>query len=223
MTITLPEMVVLEGGRTWIGSSPNDKFANAGEPLGGWCEVAGPFEIGKFPVTVAEWQSFEPGRFEEVDGELPAHGISWDDAMSFIRWLSKESEDESWDLPSALEWEHAARAGTDSVFPDSDTLSPTEANFLFDESIQRIGPGSITKTGSYPGNEFGIYDLLGNVSEWTNEAGRLAGSHQIRGGAWDYLPRLLRCSWSDEISDTSERDNVGFRLARRPGITQKLG
>jgi len=221
MRVSLTEMVVLQGGRTWIGSSRNDKFSNAGEPPGGWCEVGGPFEMGKFPVTVAEWQSFEPGRFEGVDRELPAHGISWVDAMVFIKWLRNDTGDEDWDLPTAHEWEHAARAGSETVFPRGDTLSPGEANFLFDESIHRVGPGGMTKVEAYPPNAFGLHGLLGNVCEWTSEIGERAHCHQIRGGAWDYLPRLLRCSWSDEIPDTSERDNVGLRLVRRPGMTSK--
>lgn len=219
MTVLEMETATVPGGRTWIGASLDDKFANGGEQIGEWIDIGGPFEIGRHPVTIHEWREFEPGRFEELDGSLPAHGISWIDAVTFVGWLRRETGDQGWSLPSAHEWEHAARAGTATVFPGGNTLNPSDANFLYDEAIERVGSGRMTPVGSYPANAFGLYDMIGNVCEWTKEPGRRTGSHRIRGGAWDYLPRLLRCSWSDEIPDDSERDNVGFRLVRRSGNT----
>lgn len=215
------DTVPLPGGSTWIGTSQNDKFAHEAEPPGEWTAVEGGFAMARCPVTIREWSEFEPGRFEGLDDELPAHGISWNDAMTFVNWLRRETGDETWDFPTGPEWEHAARAGSSTVFPEGDTLGPAQANFLFDESIRKVGPGRIMPVGSYPPNAFGLCDMLGNVCEWTKDPGRRNGTHRIRGGAWDYLPRLLRCSWSDEIPDSSERDNVGFRLVHRTGMTPK--
>lgn len=223
MSLFIPEMVALSGGRTWIGSSPNDKFANAGDPPGSWEEGPDPFEMSRYPITVGEWQSFESDRFDGRAIDLPAHGISKIDADSFLAWLRNETGDNSWDLPSGIEWEHAARAGTNTVFPTGDTLGPDAANFLFDESIEKVGPGQLTPVSQFPPNAFGIHDLLGNVCEWCGDSGTTPDFYTIRGGAWDYLPRLLRCSWKDELHESSRRDNLGFRVVRRSGITPKPG
>lgn len=221
MSVPIPEMVSLVGGRTWVGSSPNDKFANAGEALGSWGQGPHAFEIARYPIAIEEWQAFQPERFSGFASDLPAHGISKVEADSYIAWIKNETGDESWDLPTGLEWEHAARAGTNTVFPRGDTLNPGTANFLFDESIEKVGPGSLTPVTHYPPNAFGISDLLGNVCEWTRDPGTMPQFFTIRGGAWDYLPRLLRCSWKDELHESSCRDNLGFRPVRRSGITQK--
>ncbi|MDF1824899.1 MAG: formylglycine-generating enzyme family protein [Verrucomicrobiales bacterium] len=219
MTVTLPEMTRLPGGKTWIGGSPDDKYANAGEPSGSWVRGPEAFEMSRFPVTVGDWHQYEANRFLSMDPKLPAHGISWNEAMGFVNWLRETSGEKGWDLPTELEWEHAARAGTNTVFPGGDVLETDDANFLFNESIERIGPGCLTPVDHFPPSSFGLFDLLGNVCEWTLGKGPRPGERKIRGGAWDYLPRLLRCSWSDSVVETSCRENIGFRLVRRPGIT----
>jgi formylglycine-generating enzyme required for sulfatase activity len=97
------------------------------------------------------------------------------------------------------------------------------ANFLYDESGKKIGRGSRTPTETYPPNAFGIEDMLGNVAEWTQNPWRpnyleipapeLTDLRVIRGGAWDYMPRLLRPSWRDFSLKNHRRDNLGFRIA----------
>ena len=90
--------------------------------------------------------------------------------------------------------------------------------------------GRRTLVGSYPANPFGLYDLHGNVCEWVADAWHpdyrdapadgctwnTPGNSQyrvIRGGAWDYLPRLLRSAWRDWRPADFRADNIGFRIA----------
>ena len=113
-----------------------------------------------------------------------------------------------------------------------DEITPADANFLYAEHGERIGPGVRTPVGRYAANAFGLCDLHGNVCEWVEDvwhagyAGAPADGaawvtdgdpdrRVIRGGAWDYLPRLLRSAWRDSLPATQRRDNVGFRIARR--------
>jgi formylglycine-generating enzyme required for sulfatase activity len=96
----------------------------------------------------------------------------------------------------------------------------------------KVGPGRRTPVGAYPPNAFGLHDMIGNVCEWTSDAWHPsfrgapaegqsweAGAESIelrviRGGAWDYLPRLLRTAWRDFLHQQTRRDNVGFRVVR---------
>ena len=146
--------------------------------------------------------------------------VSWEDAVAYCSWLSRETR-RACRLPTEAEWEYACRAGTRTPFPAGADLTPAHANFLYAENGERIGPGARTRVGTYPANAFGLHDLHGNVCEWVADAWRpgLADApadlsrRVIRGGGWDYLPRLLRSAWRDGLPLTTPRDNLGLRVA----------
>jgi len=118
----------------------------------------------------------------------------------------------------------------DPPFPCGDTITPSDANYYYDEQGNRVEPGCRTAVGSYPANAFGLYDMAGNVCEWVSdswhpmlerapvegeswESGRQSALRVLREGACDYLPRLLRNSWRDLLGQTIRRDNVGFHFS----------
>jgi formylglycine-generating enzyme required for sulfatase activity len=214
-----PPTIVVPGGDFFLGALLQDKFANATELPRRRVAVAS-FALGKYPVTNREWTGFAPGHQGEPD--LPVTNVSWREAQAYLAWLSIAT-DESWRIPTEIEWEYACRAGSETLFPQGDDLSPTDANFLYDESIERVGPGRLTPVGTYPPNAWGFHDLLGNVNEWTAspwtqshepDATIVPGSLTIRGGSWDGLPRLLRPSWRDGVEAGARCDHLGFRVAR---------
>lgn len=204
--------VDLPAGEFWMGENANDKFANDTERPRHRVAVAA-FRLAAFPVTVAEFRAFRPEHPDPGAPDWPVAFVSWRDAVAYADAHGAR-------LPTEAEWEYAARAGSTTPYPQGDTLAAADANHLYSERGERIGPGHRTPAGAYPPNAFGLHDLLGNVAEWCADPWRprydaapAPGRRVLRGGAWDYLPRLLRVSWRDSLEETARRDNVGFRLA----------
>lgn len=197
-----------------MGENPDDKFANDTERPRHTVSVR-PFELAREPVTVGEFRAFRPRHEPGIPDDWPVAMVSWDDAVEYCGWLG------ACRLPTEEEWEYAARAGSQSPYPWGDTIEPSLANYLYSEQGRRIGCGHRTPAGRFPPNSFGLHDMVGNVCEWVADSWRPTyGSPSdpdrrvLRGGAWDYLPRLLRVSWRDSLHHTSRSDNVGFRIAR---------
>jgi formylglycine-generating enzyme required for sulfatase activity len=154
--------------------------------------------------------------------------VNWHEAGAYCNWLTEQTGHE-YRLPSEAEWEYACRAGSTGPFAVGDEITPAQANFLYDESGIRIGIGRRSRVGRYAPNAFGLCDLHGNVSEWTADSWHAGypGAPEdgrawiepadprrvVRGGAWDYLPRLLRSAWRDRRPVDHRADNIGFRVA----------
>ena len=161
--------------------------------------------------------SLRPRRI--VRHALPVVCVSWHDAMCYVSWLSAQTR-KPFRLLTEAEWEYACRAGSTTIFSVGDTLEPEHANYFYDEHGFKVGPGHRTPPGSNPPNAFGLEDMHGNVCEWVADAWRANYSAEpdeahrvIRGGAWDYMPRLLRSAWRDFAAADTKRDNLGFRIA----------
>lgn len=211
-----PELVALPGGVYWMGGVRDDKFVTDVERPRHRVTIAEGVRLGRFPVTEAEYL----GNGKKV----PVVGIAWQEALDFAEWVGAQVGGEG-RLPTEAEWEHAARGGCEGG------QMPTvgEANFLYNEDGVKVGRGAVSEVGRYPLNAFGYGDLFGNVLEWVQddwwpgyEGASGDGSARceenwvrkvVRGGGWDYLPRMLRASWRDGLAMTARQDNLGFRVA----------
>jgi formylglycine-generating enzyme required for sulfatase activity len=198
-----PTWVQIPAGQFVMGCVEDDKFANMHELPRLTVDVPS-FALSMHPV-------FDPATM------LPMVNISWHDAVEYCATLGNGCR-----LPTEVEWEYACRAGTTTPFPSGDLPDPSSVNFLYDELGNRVGPGKLLPVGWGEPNAFSLHDMLGNVCEWVQDSWRnhyaAKVAHEslkvIRGGAWDYLPRLLRPSWRDCAPAMTRRDNLGFRVAR---------
>ncbi len=164
--------------------------------------------------------SVEPG-YENY----PVIEISWTGAMLFSQWLSKATG-KPYRLPTEAEWEYMARAGTTSQHPWGDAQWAGQANCdgcsgNWDDANQ------LQAVGSYPPNTWGIYDVLGNVWEWTCSAydpqykgdeTRCADINTsrnlvLRGGSWFNDPWDARLSNRAYQQKWHQDYHSGFRLA----------
>jgi formylglycine-generating enzyme required for sulfatase activity len=169
----------------------------------------------------------KPG-FQQTDLS-PVVCVSWNDANKFIAWLNSKKEG-IYRLPTEAEWEYAARAGTKDNFFTGQCLSPKQANFDATSLWGKCPTGNATKmtvkTSSFPANQWGLYDMHGNVLEWcrdwhgdyktgenTDPTGAKTGTQRVaRGGAWDSYVYQCRSAKRFSFAPEESYNNLGFRL-----------
>ncbi|MCH9808402.1 MAG: SUMF1/EgtB/PvdO family nonheme iron enzyme [Alphaproteobacteria bacterium] len=237
---TCPEMVVVPAGSFTMGSPKSEKGRYKDEE-GPEHEVkiSQPFAAGKFEVTWEEWDACvadggcDNGLVKEAGGDngwgkghRPVINVNWNDAKAYTVWLSKKTG-KPYRLLTEAEWEYAARAGTTTPFWWGGTISKSLAQY---SQGSWGSAGQTVPVGSFKPNAWGLFDMHGNVWEWTEDcwndsytgapadgATRTDGDCRrrvIRGGAWANVPNYLR-SASRLGGDSPFRvDNTGFRVAR---------
>ncbi len=178
--------------------------------------------VDLYPVTNALYGMYledtKAGTFPEYwdnpqynQPEQPVIGVSYDDAVRFASWLSARLGLVK-RLPTEDEWEKAARGGRDVIYPWGDQ-SPTDgarANYNGNGRFRSTSPVGSFEQGK---NALGLFDLAGNVWEWTS-TGRGPGSLIVKGGSWMDGPADLRISNRREVDPAKGYVDVGFRLVR---------
>lgn len=238
-----PEMVSIPAGSFLMGADPADPFSNQLERPVQQVTFTHPFAIGRYPVTLAQWDvyvSSDPAAHRPRDhgwgrDRQPVIDVSWQDAEGYCRWLGAQTG-RTYRLPSEAEWEYACRGGQQGIFNTGCNITVQQANFLYLDFGGRPGLGRPTPVGSYAPNAFGLYDCHGNVAEFT--ADDWTDSHHgapsdgsirqsasplkvVRGAGWDAMPRMLRSAYRDWIFPTLRTDCIGFRVAcSEPGVAQ---
>jgi formylglycine-generating enzyme required for sulfatase activity len=254
-----PEMVVVPAGKFVMGSPATEhgRFDAEGpqHPV-----AIRSFALGKYDVTSEEFLIFlretgyEPAQCDPRYGlgwsspgrgmayppggveppRWPAVCLNWYDAEAYIAWLNAKTGGRggSYRLPSEAEWEYAARATTTTTRWWGDAIGVGNANCN--------GCGSkwegreLAPVGSFPPNRFGLYDMLGNVWQWTDDCwnesyvgapsdGQAWKSGDctkrvLRGGSWSNAPEFIR-SATRSRADAAGRDAdyssyAGFHVAK---------
>ena len=168
-----PQMVVLPAGTFTMGSPPEEAARNADEGPLQSIEIGQPFAVGVFEVTFAEWQACRTaggcGDYTPSDngwggGKRPLINVSWQDAVSYVEWLSTKTG-KTYRLLSEAEWEYAARAGGSTAYSTGEAIAANQARFNSNVS-RNARPLPTAPVGSFPANAFGLHDMHGNVYEW---------------------------------------------------------
>jgi formylglycine-generating enzyme required for sulfatase activity len=243
----MPVMRIIPKGAFLLGSTPADPDHSPVEGPQKRVEIPAPFAIGVFPVLGAEYRAvigappaaiapaaparklfgaFRPppppagSPATAIDPALPVTNVSYDDALAFVARLMAATG-EVYRLPSEAEWEYACRAGSRGRYAFGDMIGTHQAAFA------AAGP---VPPGGFPPNAFGLYDMHGNVREWTADLWHESyegtpidaspattghGSMQVvRGGGWRDQASMLRSAARMRATRTTRADVIGFRVVR---------
>jgi formylglycine-generating enzyme len=262
---TCPAMVVLPAGRFKQGSARGEGGSAFETPLH-WVVIGPSLSMSSNVVTVDDFQQFiaDTGRdmqgCDTYDGDWqhrpdnswknpgfsqtgthPVTCVSWNDAKAYAGWLSTKTG-HAYRLPSASEWEYAARAGGEAVQPWSADASMAcgTANVADASAAQRYPGWTVfacsdgyvytAPVGSFKANSFGLNDMLGNVFQWTEDcwhadytgapidgSARSDGDcseHELRGGSWFSTPAYVRANYRNHFAADYRTSSVGIRLVR---------
>ena len=248
-----PEMVPVPAGPFMMGTSDEqvqamlDRYDWAQEfNEKGWFDREQPqrevtlpaFEIGRYPVTNAEYASFVQATDHDAPRswrgtDLPEHladhpvvDVPWRDALAYADWL-RERTGQPYRLPTEAEWEKAARGDDGRLWPWGDQ-APEQNRCNFGNHVNETTPvGQYSPAGDSP---YGCADMAGNVWEWCSSLykdypyspgdGREnleeSGTRVLRGGSFGSDPGRVRCASRNLNYPDSRNINLGFRVARGP-------
>ncbi|MDR0583641.1 MAG: formylglycine-generating enzyme family protein [Treponema sp.] len=218
------------GSPGWEGGRENDEVQRS--------VTVGDFYMGRYEVTQREWvevMGSNPSRFK--GNNRPVERVNWFEVIDYcIRRSEREGltpaytrsgdtvtwnrDADGYRLPTEAEWEYACRAGTGTEYSTGPEIATGQANY-----------GGFTGTrnvGSYEANNWGLYDMHGNVWEWCwdwyadySDSARFAPTMEspgyyrvIRGGGWYFLAMTLRSASRDFFTPNFRHDDLGFRLVR---------
>jgi formylglycine-generating enzyme required for sulfatase activity len=191
--------------------------------------ITSAYYLGRHEVTQSQWQAqtgSNPSAFQgSSDSQSrPVESVSWNAVQSLLAARGMR-------LPTEAEWEYACRAGTTTAFYNDSNEDATvmDLGWWNANSTNQTHP-----VGSKQANRLGLYDMAGNVWEWTADwwdgatnpytanpqtdpAGQPTGSSRaVRGGGWNDTTRYLRSSARGNGAPDSASSQVGFRAARNP-------
>jgi formylglycine-generating enzyme required for sulfatase activity len=199
-------MVLVPGGTFMMGCSPGDTECDSDEKPA-HSETVSLFYMDATEVTQAQYRQAmgtNPSHFSGCEN-CPVESVDWNQARDYCSRVGKR-------LPTEAEWEYAARGGT------------TGARYGDLDAIAWYSKNSGSKThpvGQKQPNAYGLYDMLGNVYEWTSDgwsdnynASRSADRRVVRGGSWGSTPRTVRASGRGGGDPSNRFNYVGFRCSR---------
>lgn len=207
------------------------------------------FAVSKYEITFADWNAcvdhggcngYQPGDEGWGNEQRPLIYVSWYDAQAYVAWL-REVTGKPYRLLTEAEYEYAARAGTTTAYPWGDDIIPNVLPMANCDGCGGVWAGNRTApVGSFPPNKFGLYDMVGNVWEWTQDCwhgsykvmfegrefdapadgsawleGGKCGQRVTRGGAWNSTPYdYVRSDNRAGVTAGGKFINRGFRIAR---------
>ena len=225
-----PIMIAVPTGSFAMGSNTDDPSEKPVHHV----SIGAPFAIGKYPVTVEQWNAcVAANACQKLTPEsnsnkaAPARDLSWDDAQQYVKWLAKTTG-KPYRLPTEAEWEYADRAGTTTAYWWGEQMRKGTANCKdCGDPWHKEGPENV---GTFAANPLGLHDMNGGVWEWTadcwhnNYQGAPLDGHVwdtpgcemrvIRGGSWreggDYMLSATRFKYSAGVRQSQD----GFRVVK---------
>lgn len=237
------EMAAISGGSFTMGAPTTENDSLSWERPEHEVTIK-PFFMGKYPITQAQWRQVatlpkvnydlnpNPSCFKGQDH--PVEQVSWDEVVEFCQRLFRKTT-RNYRLPSEAEWEYACRAGTITPFYFGETITTDLANYngyykSYGNAPQGHYREETTPVGHFPPNDFGLYDMHGNVCEWCADHSHDSyegsptdgtawlnqnnhGIYILRGGSWRDNPGNCRsASRHNNNKEIKISSTHGFRV-----------
>ena len=184
-------------------------------------DITKPFYMDTTEVTVGQFKKFLKSTDHTFDDQLwakvsnrsptdknPMIYVTWSDARAYAKWVGKR-------LPTVDEWEYAARGGlVGKRFPwgDDKDIARNYANYQGTGGKDKWGR-TTAPVGSFKPNDYGLFDMSGNVWEWCQDwYDRSRNKRVLRGGSWNLNPLYLRAANRGSNSPTITYGSNGFRF-----------
>jgi len=168
------------------------------------------YAMGKYLVTQKQWRDLmgsNPSFFRNCGDDCPVEDVSWDDAQEFLMKLN-EKTGKIYRLPTEAQWEFACRAGSQTDYCGGQQFDAVA--WFVRNSGARTHP-----VGQKQPNALGLYDMNGNVWEWTSDCSNGDCRYRIlRGGSWSVDPQFPRSPKRIGIAASYHLNDYGFRLVR---------
>ena len=244
----------LPPGEFWMGSTDAERALIGDKQHQEWSRNESPrhrvrltqgFWLADTACTQALWLAVmggdNPSRFKD-DPQNPVEQVSWDDVQAFLQRLQALLPDGcEARLPTEAEWEYACRAGTETAFSFGNTVTPEQVNCVgarpYAGVAKRPGRGRTVAVKTLPPNAWGLYEMHGNVWEWSADGGlrnygkakqgavaenpiqpQEQGSEALRvfrGGSWAFDAHFARSASRYAVGRGRRDRALGFRLALR--------
>lgn len=220
-----PRMVVVPAGAVSIGDPHDYEDMEVDAPPRPQISIPRPFAIGMYEVTQAEWNAVMDDNPSDVKGAtLPVAKVTWRKVQDYLQKLNAKTG-KKYRLPSENEWDYAARAGSAASYTFGEDESHLPKYGWYDANS-----GGVTQpVGKLKPNAFGLYDMHGNVWEWTNdcyssnygksltqefEAERQSFCYRvIRGGSVLNFAKYTTSYHRASLTPVNFNANLGFRIA----------
>jgi len=231
------DFVLIPAGTFVMGTPSYDLYRSKTE-VQHEVTISSPFYMQSTEVTLKQWRAIMGKRlFGKIKGSdnLPVTKVSWHDCMKFLKKLNALGQ-WSYRLPTEAEWEYACRAGSTTVYSWGDDIDCSKAMYSNNSIKSEQCVGYVKSRGlpvdrpapvkSYNPNEWGIYDMHGNVWEWcwdwfgdygtkhsVDPVGPESGTEKVRrGGSWFGHMHLCRSANRNYGHQASRYKTTGFRV-----------
>lgn len=219
----LPKMIAIAGGEFVMGDL-NDQGQK--DELPALTRQVAPFKISETEITFAQYDAYLIYQVLDLNedsswgrGARPAINVSHTEAANFATWLSEVTQ-RQFALPTEEQWEYAARANTSTPFAFGKSLTHNARC----EGCDAWGQTQSLEVKQFEPNQFGLYDMHGNVWEWTRSChtssydpaeivpDETCEKRVARGGGWRDLPVGLRSANRNPVRPEAKSNQLGFRL-----------
>jgi formylglycine-generating enzyme required for sulfatase activity len=237
-----PEMVVVPAGNFIMGAPETEEGTSIAERPQLSVKMSNSFAVGRFAVTFDEWDAcvadggcdgYKPKDQGWGRGRQPVINVSWKDAKAYVAWLAKKTS-KPYRLLSEAEREYVTRAGTATPFWWGNSISTNQANYngndIYGKGVKGEYRARTLLVKSFEPNPWGLYQVHGNVFEWTEDCyhdsyqgaptdgsawtGGDCSERVVRGGCWRYAPWTVRSANRASNLPVLRNSALGFRVAR---------